>query len=121
NVSKEINLDFNIEQEVNSLIKFPILSAKRYSYEKGTPRYFEFRILNNINDIKIATGSIDGYINLIFDDKINIKKIKTLSINTGANLFVLYKNTHNIHQTIFNIHKLKYIFDTRKDDEVAKK
>ncbi|MEJ5053914.1 hypothetical protein [Sphingobacterium sp. MYb382] len=121
NVSKEINLDFSLEEEVNSLIKFPILSAKRYSYEKGTPRYFEFRILNNINDISTATGSIDGYINLIFDEKINIKKINPVSKNIGANLFVLYKNTQNIHQTIFNIHKLKYIFDTRKDDEVAKK
>ncbi|MGM1429755.1 hypothetical protein ACS126_10890 [Sphingobacterium lactis] len=121
NVSKEINLDFSIEEEVNKLIKFPILSAKRYSYEKGTPRYFEFRILNEINDIRTATSSIDGYINLIFDEKINVQKTKLVSKNTGANLFVLYKNTHNIHQTIFNIHKLKHIFETRKDDEVAKK
>lgn len=121
NVSKEINIDFKIEDEIKNLLKFPILSAKRYSYEKGSPRYFEFRIQENENDIDIPSGSIDGYINLIFDDKINLKKVKTISKNTGANLFVFYKNTKNIHQSIFNIHKLKYILSSKQDDSVAKK
>lgn len=120
NVSKEINLDFKIEEEINYLLKFPVLSAKRYSYEKGTPRYFEFRILTNANDVIIPYGSIDGYINLIFDENIDLKKIKSISKNAGANLFVFYKNTKNIHECIFNIHKLLFILNTRKDDEVAK-
>lgn len=120
NVSKEINLDFKIEEEINYLLKFPVLSAKRYSYEKGTPRYFEFRILDNLNDIIIPHGSIDGYINLIFDENTDLKKIKFISKNTGANLFVFYKNTKNIHECIFNIHKLLFILNTRKNDEVAK-
>ncbi|MBD8083022.1 hypothetical protein [Chryseobacterium caseinilyticum] len=121
NVSKEINVDFKLEEEINSLLKFPILSAKRYSYEKGTPRYFEFKILENVDGITSPKGAIDGYINLIFDEKLTAKKIKNLSKNSGANLFVLYKNTSNIHETIFNIHKLNYVLKSRNEDIVAKK
>ncbi len=121
NVSKEINLDFKIEEEIKSLLKFPILSAKRYSYEKGTPRYFEFRILENIDSVILPKGSIDGYINLIFDENLTSTKIKSISKGSGANLFVLYKNTKNIHETIFNIHKLNYILKSREEDIIAKK
>lgn len=121
NVSKEINLDFKIEEEINALLKFPVLSAKRYSYEKGTPRYFEFRILQGYNDILLPTGSIDGYINLVFNDRFTLKKLKDISKDAGANIFVHYNNTKNIHETIFNIHKLDLILKTRADDTVAKK
>lgn len=120
NVSKEINLDFKIDEEIEKKLNFPILPVKRSSYEKGTPRYFEFRLIEDLQNILLPTGTIDGYINLIFDENIADKKIQSISKNSGAQLFVIYKNSKNIHDSIFTIHKLEFILNKRKDDQVAK-
>src|SRR5690606_42053955 len=66
NVSKEVNSDFILEDEVKNIISLPVIPVKRYSFEKGSPRYFEFKILSNLNESSIATEALDGYINLIF-------------------------------------------------------
>src|SRR5690606_32910401 len=76
NVSKEVNSDFNLEDEVKKIISLPVIPVKRYSFEKGSPRYFEFKILSNLNESSIATEALDGYINLNFNDKITEAKVK---------------------------------------------
>lgn len=119
NVSKDINADFNVEDEIIRILKFPILSAKRYSFKKGSPRYFEFRILKD-NDIQLPEGAIDGYINMIFETR-KPDDIKILSMNKGANIFVLYQNFKNIHDKIYTILKLEKILKNRESDFVAKK
>ena len=109
NVTKEIEADFSIAEELGKLMTFPVENAKRHSFEIGTPRYFEYRILNDINDIKFAEGSLDGYINLIFNSKIKDKEIKNISKNTESNLFVLYKNSDAIYNEIFTVNKYKIL------------
>lgn len=121
NISKEINPNFKIDQEVINNITFPILSAKRYSFIHGTNRYFEFRVLNSLDNISMAQGAIDGYINLIFTENINNLLLQSKSLNTGANLFVLYNNTKKIHENIFTLKKLEAIKLKKKDDLVAKR
>ncbi|MDM1508312.1 hypothetical protein HX082_02745 [Myroides odoratimimus] len=121
NISKEVNPNFKIEQEIISNISFPVLSAKRYSFIHGSNRYFEFRVLNNLNEISAAQGAIDGYINLIFDEKIAQTHIKETSENTGANLFVHYHNTKKIYENLFNLKKLEAIKVKKKEDLVAKR
>ncbi|UVD80044.1 hypothetical protein NWE55_01765 [Myroides albus] len=120
-ISKEVNPNFKIEQEIVNNISFPVLSAKRYSFIHGSNRYFEFRVLNNLNEISAAQGAIDGYINLIFDEKIAQKHIKETSENTGANLFVYYHNTKKIHENLFTLKKLQAIKIKKKEDFTAKK
>ena len=121
NISKELNADFSIQEEINELINFPIIQVKKESFEKGTPRYFEFRILSNLNDIKTAEGVLDGYINLIFDEKITENKLNVASKNTGSNLFVIYKNSTQIKSEIFTINKLKKLIVNKSQDINAKK
>lgn len=120
NASKEINADFKIADEIFNLIRFPILSAKRYSFKKGSPRYFEFRLLTNFNDIKTPSGAIDGFINLIFDN-IPEKDLIKVSKEQGANIFVLYSNIKKLHDEIFTILRLQRILKKRESDFVAKK
>lgn len=109
NVTKEIATDFSIAEELVKLISFPVENAKRYSFVTGTPRYFEYRILNNINDIKFAEGSVDGFINLIFNSKISSSEVKKISKETESNLFVLYKNSDEIYNEIFIVNKYKIL------------
>lgn len=119
NVSKEVNSDFNLEDEIKDIISLPVVSVKRYSFEKGAPRYFQFKILSNLNESTIATEALDGYINLIFDEKITGTKVKSHSKIIDSNLYVVFKQTNNIKNAVFNIHKLEYIRAKRKEDKIA--
>lgn len=119
NVSKEINSDFNLEDEVKEIISLTVIPVKRYSFEKGAPRYFEFKILTNLNESSVATEALDGYINLIFNDKITGTNVKAQSKKIDSNLYVVFKQSNNIKNAVFNIHKLKYIKAKRKDDKTA--
>src|SRR5690606_24464358 len=119
NVSKEVNSDFILEDEVKNIISLPVIPVKRYSFEKGSPRYFEFKILSNLNESSIATDALDGYINLIFNEKITGAKVKAHSKAIDSNLYVVFKQSNNIKNAVFNIHKLEYIRDKRKEDKTA--
>jgi hypothetical protein len=111
NVSKEIDVNFSIADELIKLISFPVENAKKHSYETGTPRYFEYRILNEINDVKSPEGSVDGYINLIFNSKIKIKSIEEISEMNNSDLFVIYKNSDEIFNEIFTVNKYKILLE----------
>lgn len=111
NISKEIATNFSIAEELVKLIAFPVENAKRHSFETGTPRYFEYRILNDLEDIKFATGALDGYINLVFNSKIKEKEVEKLSKEYSSNLFVVYKNSNEIYNEIFTISKYKLLLD----------
>ncbi len=115
-VSKEINHDFSVTDAISDLVDFPVILVKKNSFEKGTPRFFEFKIMNNLNAVSKAEGALDGYINLIFDSNLKEKEIKVSSINAGSNLFVIYKNSKEIHNEIFTINKLKYLINKHKED-----
>ncbi|MHA8083043.1 hypothetical protein ACST14_06450 [Aquirufa sp. A-Brett2-15D] len=117
-VSKEINANFSITNEIISLIDFPIILAKKYSAEKGTSRFFEFRVCDSLENLEDAIGVIDGYINLIFED-INVEEIKSISKDINSNIFVLYKNTLEIKKTVFTILKLDKISKKHADDTNA--
>ena len=118
-VSKEINYDFSVTEAISDLVDFPVILVKKNSFEKGTPRFFEFRILTSLNNIINAEGALDGYINLLFDASIKEKDVKKSSLNTGSNLFVIYKNSKDIHNEIFTINKLKFLINKHKEDKNA--
>jgi hypothetical protein len=120
-ITKEIEADFSIAEELGKLITFPVENAKRHSFERGTPRYFEYRILNDISEIKYAEGSLDGYINLIFNAKIKDKEVIEASTNAESNLFVLYKNSDEIYNEIFTINKYKLLLIKFSSDVNASK
>lgn len=114
-ISKEIN-DFSISEEISKHIVFPIISAKKHSYEKGSQRFFEYRVLNNLDEIKQPQRSLDGYVNLIFNSDIKDKDVLIASKNSGCNLFVLYKNSKDIHNKIFSINKFNLLIEKFGDD-----
>jgi hypothetical protein len=108
-VTKKINHDFSVTEAITNLVDFPVILVKKNSFEKGTPRFFEFRIVTQLNNISNAEGSLDGYINLIFDSTVKEIDVKKSSLNAGSNLFVIYKNSNVIYNEIFTITKLKYL------------
>ena len=68
----------DITSLLNKHFQLQPVFAKQYSYTKGTPRYFQF-VISDIPISTIPSGEIDGYINLIFNDRLNESYIQNKS------------------------------------------
>lgn len=119
-ISKEINPNFSIANEIKNLVDLPVLLVKRYSFETGTRRFFEYRVFDSYNELTEAEGVIDGYINLVFDD-IKVSDIKKKSKDCTSNIFVLYKNSNQIRNEVLTILKFDRLIEKYSEDSNAKK
>lgn len=119
-VSKEINPNFSIANEIKSLVELPVLLAKRYSFETGTRRFFEYRVFDSSSSVIEAEGVTDGYINLVFDD-VKITDLKKKSKDSKANIFVLYKNSTQIKNEVLTIVKFDRLLEKHQKDTNALK
>ncbi|NOT93843.1 hypothetical protein [Ferruginibacter sp.] len=104
---------------LNKYYQLPPIVAKKAMYETGTPRLFEYKITDHpISDIPI--GEIDGFINLIFNEKNILNEVKLhSSSNEDAILYCYYKNSKSIKDLLFEIEKTKKVIDENSDDKVA--
>lgn len=112
----------NVVNHLNQHFEFPFISAKSVYYEKGTPRYFQFKLTED--PIKtVPEGEVDGFINLVFsEDGKAVKKIEEASRDCNeAILYGYYKNTAEIKNLLFEIQKVKKVKDSNLDDKVASK
>lgn len=106
---------------LNKHIEFNPVFAKQYSFETGTPRYFEFKI----SDYPIQNKpekEIDGFINLIFNSKLKVEDIQKVSESQKeAIIYSFFKNSEEIKNALFEIEKIQKVLDENKDDKVAKR
>ncbi|GLU45408.1 hypothetical protein [Allomuricauda sp. NBRC 101325] len=117
-VAKEINPDFSVSEEIFALVELPMLMVKKYSFETGTPRFFEYRVFKTFKGTEEAKGSVDGFINLVFE---NIKEEEILSLSRGnaSNIFVIYKNLEAIKKEIFTIKQFDLLIERNQLDANA--
>lgn len=109
--------------ELRDYIKPRIASASAAFYEKGTPRYFSFIVLNE-PEAKVPDGDIDGFCELIFPlEEGCIEQVKSLSASSEeALLFAVFNNVSEIVRHLHEIKKLQYIAEKiAVDDQVAKR
>ena len=114
-ISKEINPNFSISSEIKNRVNLPVLLIKRYSFETGTKRFFEYRVFDSFDDLSDAEGVLDGHINLVFDE-IKISKIKNKSKEFPSNIFVLYKNASQIKNEVLMIIKYDKLLEKHQQD-----
>ena len=119
-ITKDINTEFSISTEILNRVDFPVLLAKKYSFLKGTNRFFEFKILDSLEDVANPEGAIDGYINLIFDD-VSLKKVKEKSKEFNDNLFVVYNNSAKIRKELLMVLKFEKLLEKHQLDKNALK
>ena len=106
---------------LNKYFQFTPVFAKLYSFETGTPRFFEFKISDYPIDIK-PIGEIDGYVNLIFNGKLKISEVQEASNSQReAIVYCFFKNSTEIKNLLFEIEKIQRVIDENKDDKVAKR
>lgn len=117
NISEQID----IIPKLNNTFEFPIVTAKSVSYEKGTPRLFEYLITDK-PERNIAEGEIDGFINLIFNANLEVEKIKKITADDKtANIYAYFKNIEKITSTLLDIEKTDQVLRNIKSegDKVA--
>lgn len=106
---------------LNRYYHFAPVFAKLYSYEKGTPRFFEF-VISEHPISKIPTGEIDGYVNLIFNGKLKISEVEEASKSQKeAIVYCFFKNSDDIKALLFEIEKIQKVIEENKDDKVARR
>jgi ribosomal protein S15P/S13E len=111
----------DITSLLNKYFQFTPVFAKLYSYDKGTPRFFEF-IISETPIKRIPTGEIDGFVNLIFNSKIEVEEIQIASENQKeAIVYCFFKNSTEIKSLLFEIEKIQRVIEENKDDKVAKR
>lgn len=111
----------DITSLLNKHFQLQPVFAKQYSYTKGTPRYFQFVI----SDIPISTipfGEIDGYINLIFNDRLNESYIQNKSkMQEEAVVYCFFKNASEVKNLLFEIEKTEKVIQENIEDKIARR
>ena len=106
---------------LNKHIHFNPAFAKQYSFSTGTPRYFDF-IISDYPIQKTPEGEIDGYVNLVFNDKLKVDDIENKSKKQEeAIVYCFFNNSAEIKNLLFEIEKIQKVLEENKDDKVAKR
>jgi hypothetical protein len=110
----------NVVHHLNQYFEFPFIAAKANFYEKGTPRFFQFKLTEEPL-IAIPEDEIDGYINLIFsEDPKTIKKIELVATSCAeAIIYGFYKNTGEVRNILYEIQKVEKVVENNKNDRIA--
>ena len=119
--SDNIDESLDIVYRLNEIFDFPILTAKETLYTTGTPRLFRFNISENPS-FETPINEIDGFINLIFNEKLVGKDIVEKTSNKDIPiLYGLYKNSSTIRKTLLDIVKTEKVSsEVDIDDKFAK-
>ena len=111
-----------IEDIVTQLEKYDILPpviAKMESYQSGTPRLFEY-LVTEFPKTKEPIDEIDGFINLIFNEELDIDSLIGISKKEkNAIIYGFYKNTKRIKDQLFEIEKTQRVILENTEDKVA--
>lgn len=118
NATSKIEPVSNVVSELKKHFDFPFVPAKRITFEKGTPRFFEF-ILSEKAQKKLPKSPVDGYINLVFQEDID-RVIKKSKEENFPILYGVLSKTANIEDRLFKIKRTQYLIgETQESDKVA--
>jgi hypothetical protein len=111
----------DISSLLNQYFTFKPEIAKLYTYEKGTPRFFQFVITDYPIDAT-PEGEIDGYVNLVFSNKYRLWQLEEVSKNQKeAVIYCYFRNSMEVKSLLFEIEKIKKVIDENKEDKVARR
>jgi hypothetical protein len=104
---------------LNRYFDFPQITPNKYSFETGTPRKFQY-VISDEPISQTPQGEIDGFINLIFNEKLSTKKIASHSeAQQEAILYCIYKNATKIKSLLRDIQKTTKLIEENSDDKIA--
>lgn len=114
----EIDDRIDIPTKLKESFQFSVLNAKSISYQLGTPRFFEYVITENPLE-KIPDGQIDGFINLIFNDRLGIGDITSISEHYEETIYAYFKNVQDVKELLIDIERTNKAKAKNHDDKQA--
>ena len=109
----------DISPYLNQYFEFPIVAAKKVSFDLGTPRFFDYVLSVELIDT-VPEGQIDGHINLLFNTEIEEITVQKYSAECeDAIIFGFYKKTKSIESVIFELEKIKKVIEKNQEDKIA--
>jgi len=119
NASSQIDPINEVVTSLKKYFDFPYLPAKRVYYEKGTPRFFEFKLSEKPLK-KSPQQPIDGLVNLVFE--ISKEEVSAESKQHDSPiLYGIFNNTEDIRTQLFDIEKTKHVLKKVGSDQVAER
>ncbi|HEY0669617.1 MAG TPA: hypothetical protein VGD22_15650 [Sphingobacteriaceae bacterium] len=98
------------------------VSAKRIYFERGTPRIFQYKITESPFLQSSPVGEIDGFINLIFNNRIKASDVQRASeLTEEAVLFGLFENAAEVRQLAEEIQKAEIAKEKHPDDKIVQR
>lgn len=101
---------FNFVDDLRFFFAKRISPAKACFYHRGTPRYFDYLLLGEAVDIT-PKDDTDGYVELIFPTSKRAKD-DVISFSNSCDkalIFVIFKDTKEIVEHLYNINKYDYL------------
>ncbi len=100
-----------------------LVPAKRVQYLKGTPRYFQFNLLDitETGELIEPVNEVDGFIHVLFSDENEFDFAEKSSEHSAVHLFVDFIRTQELRKLIFEIMIFDHVLKNDADDQWAKK
>lgn len=117
---RSINPNLNYPRLLKQFAVLDVVYAKRHSFEKGTKRFFEFRILESLDEVTESSDGVDGFINII-SFSCETKELLEMSKAYPDNGFVVIKDTSNIELWISKLLKYDLLIEKHSEDRNAVK
>jgi hypothetical protein len=118
NATRKIEPVSNVVSELKKHFDFPFVPAKRITFEKGTPRFFEFLLSEKAQE-KLPKSPVDGYINLVFQENPDRVIAKSKEENFPI-LYGVFSKTANIEDQLFRVKRTQFLIgETQESDKVA--
>jgi hypothetical protein len=117
---KEIPSNLNYPRLLQQYALLDVVYAKRHSFEKGTKRFFEFKVLESLDELKESSEGVDGYINII---SFSCKEEELIKASKAYpdNGFVALAETSDIELWINKLIKYDLLIEKHSDDKNAVK
>lgn len=118
---ESIDMSFDIVPLLKEHFEFPFIQAKAVSYERGTPRLFQFEIGTHPTHRK-PSGETDGIVNLLFNENLGDTDLIAHSQDQPeAIVYAHFTNAASIREHLFEIQKTKKALTEHSEDKVAKR
>lgn len=117
---KEIDEIIDVATKLKEYFEFSVINAKAITYRLGTPRFFEY-VISEEPLQKEPIGQIDGFINLLFNVKLDLKELKLVSKDHSQTIFAYFKNVNDIKELLIDIERTSKARSRNIEDKEARK
>lgn len=102
-------------------VEFNPVFVRQYSFDVGTPRYFEY-VISDHPISETPKGEVDGFINLIFSTSFTEEEVMKVSAREEeAIVYCFFNNASEIKGLLFEIEKTQKVLSENRSDKVAVK